>query len=277
MQLRYTVLTFDVPCTVTLTKPFEVWSGVTIQATQPVTFTGNYGPFGAFKIHERSGVQLRNLTITAFGNPARRAQNDPHDCVDIFHSVNVVLEHLTISQCGDKQVSIMGGSTPDLRLNRFVGDPYHAQFVQVGAQSYAATDGSQMVRSTLNWFDGDGYRMPNVNYGRMHSWNNVFERPYASTQCERGAQCLFENDVWVPKSTGQTMIRYEPGGSGCNDGGSLCDNTPGAGRVTGAWLQDGAKAPSFNPHLVFTPSYQYSLVPADRTLVGIVKTTAGAR
>jgi pectate lyase len=276
MQVGTTVIVYDVPCTVTLTRPLDVRSGVTIQATQPVTFTGNYGPYAGFKIHARSGVVLRNLTIREFGIPAQRSQNNPHDCIDILGSTNVVLEHLTISQCGDKQVSIMGGSTAYLRWNRFVGDPYHAQFVQVGAQFYASTDSSQMVRSTLNWFEGDGYRMPNVSYGKMHSWNNLFDRPYASTQCQRGAQCIFENDVWIPKATCQTMIKYEPDGSGCNDDGDLCDDTPGAGRVSGAWLQNGAKAPSYNPSSVFIPTYRYSAVAANQSLVDNVKATAGA-
>lgn len=278
MQIGSTRIVYDVPCTVTLTKPLSVRSGVTIEATQPVTFTGNYGAFPGFKIDTRAGVTLRNLTITQFGNPQLRSQNNPHDCVDILASTNIVLEHLTISQCGDKQVSIMNGSSVYLIANHFVGDPYHAQWVQAGAQFYGKTaEEKLLVRSTRNWFDGDGYRMPNVNYGRMHSWNNVFDRPFAATQCQRGAQCRFENDVWIPKAPGQTMVRYNPDREGCNDDGSLCDQTWGSGYVTpGNLILDNADVKSYNPSAVFTPFYRYTVVAANAALIDSVRASAGA-
>jgi pectate lyase len=247
---------------------------VTIQANQPVTFTGNSGAFSGFKIHDRSGVHLRNLTITRFGNHEARSTNDPNDCIDVRRSTNVVLEHLTISLCGDKQVSMLERSTAFMRLNHFVGDPWHAQFVQVGAQSIGGDD--QMLRSTVNWFDGDGYRMPNVNWGKVHSWNNVFDRPFASTQCERRAQCIFEKDVWIAKEPGHTMVKYDPGRGGCNDDQYPCIDEQGAGRVIAPRLENGARAPSFNPDSVFVPTYRYYAEEATEALRDRVRATAGA-
>lgn len=277
MALGQTMIVYDVPCTVTLTKPVNMRSGVTITATQPVTFTGNKGAFPGFKIDTRSSVTLRNLTIRQFGDPDLRSQNNPHDCVDILASTSVVLEHLTISECGDKQVSIMNGSSVYLIANHFVGDSAHAQWVQAGAQFYGkSAEEKLLVRSTRNWFDGDGYRMPNVNYGKMHSWNNLFDRPFAPTQCQRGAQCRFENDVWIPKKIGQTMVRYDPNGDGCSEAG-LCDETWGAGFVTpGNWILDNADVKSYNPSLVFEPFYRYTAVAADQALVDNIRATAGA-
>jgi len=289
-------------CTTHLKAPLRVPSDTTLDGSeQAVTLTGLNGDYGGLIVDHVSNVIIHNLTITAFGSPALRQFNDRPDGIAVFASSGVWIDHNTMSDIGDKQVSVEGGTTDvTVSWNRFVGDAYNAQYFQIGTQfDGATTDAVQNVTAHHNFYDGPGYRAPSIAYGTLHQFNDVVERWVAyGVRCQRLAQCYLENDVFAATGEGGGLVavKYKPSGDGCNDSGSRCDSTWGSGTVVDPYLPVAGttanssveQPPCADPPVApcspyygsgpqtFRPGYAYAPEPADATLQARVKAEAGS-
>lgn len=288
-------------CTIHLVAPLEVPSDTTLDGTgHEVTITGDGQGHDGLLLDSVSNVIIENLTVTGFGDPALRSRNNPYDGVRLTGASGVWVDHVTFSQTGDKQLAITRGSTDvTVSWSHFIGDPYTAQFMQIGNMDEGyALDKVQNVTSHHNFFDGLGSRAPAISYGTLHQYNDVVSGWKAfGVHCQRRAQCYLENTVYVRAATeSKVAVKYDPGSDGCNDSRMLCDASWGAATVVGAYLPvtgtvaaSSVKRPRCTEPVVtpcswtygsgratFVPSYDYGAEPADAALRNRVTANAGA-
>lgn len=289
-------------CTTHLVAALNVPSGTTLDGSgQSVTLTGQNDEHDGVVIAHVSNVIVHDLTITDFGSPSLRAKNDPPNGINVIGSDRVWIDHNTFANVGNKQLAIMGGTTNvTVSWNRFVGDAYAAQFVQIGdVFDGQAVDSAQTVTSTHNLFAGLGYRTPAISYGTLHQFNDVVEGWTAyGVNCQRSAQCYLESDVFVGSGlkSGRVAVKYNAIGNGCNDFGKRCDDTWGAGTVVSPYVTarhtviassvatPACASPPVAPcsplygsgPATFTPTYPYSPEVAGAALRARVEAGAGA-
>ncbi|HEX3393307.1 MAG TPA: hypothetical protein VHS52_02170 [Acidimicrobiales bacterium] len=289
-------------CTTHLLAELPVPSDTTLDGSgQAVTLTGMNDEHDGLVVDHVANVIIHDLTITEFGIPANRQINDMPNGILVTASHGVWVDHNTLSDIGNKQVTIQTGTTDvTVSWNRFVGDEYQAQFFQIGNQMEGPSLGSvQNVTSHHNLYTAVGYRTPAIAYGTLHQFNDVVEQ-WVSTgvHCQRQAQCYLENDVFVSSgaSNGLVGVKYSPSGAGCNDAGTLCDSTWGAGTVVNPYLpvagtvaassveQPPCATPPVAPcspyygsgPQTFTPTYTYAPETAGETLRARVEANAGS-
>jgi len=293
---------WGISCTTHLLAALRVPSDTTLDGSgQAVTLTGLNDEHDGLLVDHVANVIIHDLTITEFGIPANRALNDVPNGIFVTASHGVWIDHNTVSDIGNKEVAIQTGTTDvTVSWNRFVGDTYQAQFFQIGNQWEGPTvDSVQNVTSHHNLYTAVGYRTPSIAYGTLHQFNDVVEQ-WVSTgvHCQRLAQCYLENDVFVSSgaSNGLVGTKYSPSGNGCNDTGTLCDSTWGAGKVVNPYLpvagtvaassieQPPCASPAVAPcspyygsgPQTFTPSYPYTPEVAGPTLQTRVEAAAGS-
>ncbi len=289
-------------CTTHLRAPLQIPSDTTLDGSgQAVTLTGLNGNYSGLLVERVSNVIIHNLTVTDFGSPTLRQFNADPDGIFIAASQGVWIDHNTLANMGDKQLAVQTGSTNvTVSWNRFVGDAYNAQFFQIGNQYDGFSVSSvQNVTTHHNLYTGPGYRTPSISYGTLHSFNDVIENWVAyGIHCQHRAQCYMDNDVFVGSGlqNGGIAVKYRPSGSGCNDAGTLCDPTWGAGKVVNPYLPTAGSSadnsietpacgePAVSPcswlygsgPQTFTPSYPYSPERADAALQVRVEAEAGS-
>jgi pectate lyase len=266
---------FDADMTITLESPISVGSNTTVDGRgRVVTITGP-GVAG-LHIEEATEVILTNLTLRGFGDPGGTASNDPDDAVLITASERVWIDHLDLSDAADKLIGVSAGSRDiTISWNHFHDQE---QVVQIGNQATREA-GEQTVTLHHNYFDRTGYRNPVASYARVHVYNNVFEdwRLYA-VRSEREAEVALERNVFLAgRNTRATSVR--PGGDGCNDDQTRCDDSPGWLRAVDNLTLGGAVIEESSPEVVFDPSQEYEYVadPALPALVDEVRDGAGPR
>jgi pectate lyase len=210
-----------------------------------------------------------------FGDIAKTQLNDPDDAIDVIASHDVWIDHNDLSMAGDKLVAIARGSTGvTISWNHF-----HDQVdtLQLGNQTNAAIDVDMAVTIHHNFFDHTAYRNPVVSYGKAHSFDNyIVGWQWYGVRSERIAQMYLEDNVFEA-GTNLAATKTKPGGDGCNDSGTICDDRPGYLRSVGNLAKNGAKIIESQPELVFRPSdyYSYTAEPAGDALVASLVTQAG--
>lgn len=266
---------FDEDMTITLESPIQVGSNTTVDGRgRAVTITGP-GVAGLI-LDEATDVILTNLTLRGFGDPGGTENNDPDDAVLITGSERIWIDHSDLSEAADKLIAVSAGSRDiTISWNHFHDQE---QVVQIGNQATAGA-GEQTVTLHHNYFDRTGYRNPVASHARVHVYNNVYEdwRLYA-VRSQRQAQVLLERNVFLAgRSTRATSD--QPGGNGCNDAGTRCDNSPGLLRAIENLTLGGAVIEELSPGDVFDPAdeYEYVAEPAVPALTDEVRAGAGPR
>ena len=236
---------------IALTRHLEVGPNKTIDGWgADVTITGR-----GFVL-ARPNVIVANLKFADFGDPANK--DSPQDAVLVNGASRVWIDHCTFTRAADKAIGIPEGTDITLSWNRFVGQE---QVVQIGA--FATRDGGHDARVTMhhNLFDGNGYRMPRVSYGKVHAYDNYL-RNWAvhGMSAVRDAQLLSQANIFEAGAKNNAVI--------FSGGDPEKDASPGFVRSEGDLLLNGAQVKENQPGQVFDPStfYSVNVEPANETL-----------
>ena len=209
---------------------------------------------------EQSNVIIRNLKMSGFHAPIVYPETEEtEDGIHVDGASRVWLDHLDMSDAGDKLIGVEHGTDITISWSRFSNQHTVLQF---GA--YAGRELAADIRVTLhhNYFDSTGFRNPNAIYGKVHAYNNYLRnwQTYGMASI-RNNQLLSEANIF---------------GAGVNKRAVLFeiatdldkDPTPGMVRSVGDLLQNGAVVRSNGPELVFSPISYYVHSPelADLTL-----------
>ena len=164
---------FLVSGTIVLKTQLRVRSQKTINGRGPLPVTiSNKGLLLA-----QSNVIVDSLRFEGFGDPT--VTDDPEDAIEIRGARRVWINHNEFSSAADKAIQVTSGT--DITVS---GNHFHAQSQVFQVGCYACPDGAAIRLSMYdNYFEGGdrGYRMPTVNYGYVHAWNNYLTTAIALT------------------------------------------------------------------------------------------------
>ena len=208
---------------------------------------------------------MRNLTFDGFDGP--QLQDDPEDGIEVDGGSPVWIEHNRFSNAQDKAIQVTASRAITVSANHFANQ---SQIVQFGC--FECPD-SVNIRATLydNYFEGRGigYRMPTVNYGYFHAFNNVLTdwRNFGMAS-NRKAQLLSQANVFDAGVYTKAIIY---------NNSAPVDKDPSFGyvRAEGDLKLDGATVNLNQPELVGAPRYLYTADVATLALRDRVVTTAG--
>jgi pectate lyase len=223
-------------------------------------------------------VIVENLVLHDFGDITRTSANDPYDAIRLDGGASDVwIDHTDLSMAGDKLIAVDGGSH-DITVS---WSHFHdqEQVFQIGNQTNKVVDAAQTVTIHHNFFDHTGYRNPVISYGKAHVFDNVIVgwQTYGM-RSERNAQLYSEANIFQA-GTNRAATKVTPGGDGCNDAKTRCDDAPGFLKSVGDLALNGARITTSQPDNVFDPhqSYPYRADPAGDPLQQAVTGQAGWR
>lgn len=269
-------IVFDGDYTISLTHGIAVGSNKTLDGRgRKVTLTG-HGQYGLVLTNSQN-VIVENMILRDFGDVARTMVNDPFDAIHVEHSSGVWIDHCDLSTAGDKLISIDAGTTSTtVSWNRFHDQE---QVFQIGNQTTRVADATQTVTIHHNFFDRTGYRNPVISYGKVHDFNNyLLAWKTYGMRAERHGQLYSESNIFEAGDN-LNATKVQPGGNGCNDKKTRCDDTPGLLRSVNDLSLNGAKIITSQPDEVFDPHafYAYKADRADEALKSAITSQAGWR
>ena len=252
---------FLVSGTIVLRTPVRVRSQKTIsgRGPNPVTISNQGLVLG------QSNVIVDSLRFDGFGDPT--VTDAPEDAIEIRGARRVWINHNQFSNAADKAIQVTSGTDITVSGNHF---RTQSQVFQVGC--YACPDGGAIRLSMYdNYFEGGdrGYRMPTVNYGYVHAWNNYLADwanfGMASTRVGRllTEANVFQAGIWRRAAIHDS---YTPE-----------DKDPRYGylRSVGDLTVNGAVIEEYEPGRVAAPPYTASVRPASMALAESIAAEAG--
>ncbi|HEV3362572.1 MAG TPA: hypothetical protein VG795_00260 [Acidimicrobiia bacterium] len=212
-------------------------------------------------------VIVESLRFDRFGDPLVR--DDPEDAIDIQGARRVWIDHNRFSNAADKAIQVTTGSDITVSGNHFLNQ---SQVFQIGC--YSCPDGESLrVSVHENYFEGGdrGYRMPTINYGYVHAWNNYLVRwanfGMASTRVGR---LLTEGNVFEAGAWKRAAIydSYTPD-----------DKDPRYGyiRSISDLKLNGALVYEYEPWQVGDPPYEIAVLFPSASLAETIAAGAGPR
>lgn len=212
-------------------------------------------------------VIVESLRFNRFGDTT--VTDDPEDAIEIRGAERVWISHNEFSGAADKAIQVTSGTDITVSGNRFVKQ---AQVFQIGC--FACPDSAEMRVSVHgNWFQGGdkGYRMPTVNYGYVHAWNNYVQRWANFAMASNRVGSLFSQaNVFEAGDWKRAVIFDNPAPE---------DKDPRYGyvRSVGDLTLNGAEIYENQPEEVVDPGYVAVVAPGSTSLKRGVVATAGPR
>ena len=211
-------------------------------------------------INNRQHVILYNIEIGSGGG------SDSSDAIQIINGAqHIWVHHVTLESFPDGLLDITRGATDvTVSWSHFRN---HDKVMLIGADK--ADTGDTVIRVTLhhNWFQRTNQRHPRLRYGRVHVFNNYFERwgSYAIGSSQRG-EVRSERNVY---EAGDRREAFQTE--------FAADDARGYIRsVTDLRLRN-ATTTQHRRDDVFYPDYPFTVVPADDTLIQRIRANAGRR
>lgn len=275
MQPQPLWIVFDGDYTITLLRGLLVSSNKTVDGRgHKVTITG-HNQWG-FQLHEVSNVIIENLNLRDFGDVTKTVCcNNMPDAVEVLASHDVWIDHNSMTMAGDKLVQSGRGSyNLTISWNHFYNQ---VDVVQLGNQTTGAQDANTTVTLHHNFFDHNAHRNPVVSYGRAHVFNNyVLDWRDYGTRAERNAQMYLDDNIYEAADN-KDATKDAPGGDGCNDNHTRCDDRPGYINAIRNLALNGAVITPNGAGNVFDPStvYDWSHDSADDNLKHELMTQTG--
>jgi len=254
------IIGFQTSGTIALDRHLEVKANKTIDGRgADVTITRR-----GFVLTEPN-VIVTNLKFVDFGDPAKK--DNPEDAILIDGASNVWIDHCLFMRAADKAIGVPDGTDITVSWNRFVEQN---QVMQIGA--FATRDGGDDARVTMhhNLFDGDGYRMPRVSYGKVHAYDNYLRNwTVHGMSAVRNSQLLSQANIFEAGAKDNAVI--------FSGGDPEKDASPGFVRSEGDLLLNGAQVRENEPGQVFDPStyYEATVEPATDDLRQRLSTETG--
>jgi pectate lyase len=227
----------------------------------PVTITNR-----GFILAE-SNVIIESLRFDGFGDLT--VVTNPQDAIEIHGAQRVWISHNRFSNAADKAIQVTSGTDITVWGNHFRNQ---SQFFQAGC--YSCPDGAAIRMSVHdNYFEGGGrgYRMPTINYGYVHAWNNyLVDWAYFGMASTRFARLLTEANVFQAGESKRAAIY---------NSNTADDKDPGFGylRSVGDLRLNGAVVEQYEPEQVGDPPYAATVLPASTSLAESVAAEAGPR
>ena len=182
-------------------------------------------------------------------------------------SSGVWIDHCSLSDYSDGLVDVVDASSDvTVSWSHFFD---HEKVMLLGESTDAAENEAIRVTMHHNWFDGTYTYHPRLRFGRVHSFNNLFEEwgDYATGSSMFG-QLVSEANIYLAGGNLEASVTI------------IGDDTDdGFLRSVNDSLLNGAVMLENEPALVFEPSavYPYSAQSADAVLEGELRAQTGPR
>ena len=254
---------FRVAGTIVLRTHLWVRSQKTIDGRGPYPVTiSNRG-----LILAQSNVIVESLRFDHFGDPT--VPDNPQDAIEIRGARRVWISHNRFSNAADKAIQVTSGTDITVSGNHF---RMQSQVFQVGC--YSCPDGDAIRVSVHdNYFEGGdrGYRMPTVNYGYVHAWNNYLVHwAYFGMASTRVGRLLTQGNVFEAGAWKRAAVpdTHTPEGKDPRDGYL---------RSVGDLRLNGAVIDENEPWQVTNPPYTAAVRRASTSLADSIAAAAGPR
>jgi pectate lyase len=249
-------IVFDISGDLLLASDVPVSSNKTIDGRGAQVVVHDYGLFIS---GPTSNVIVDNLAFTS-----SLTSSDNNAITLSGGASNVWVDHCSFSGYGDGHLHFAGGPT-DITISwcSFSNNP-HVMLVGTNAMDTATAD----TRVTLhhNWWNQIGNYAPRLRFGRVHAFNNLFDRWVSNAVVvTMSGQVYSEANAFLSAShTAGIVLEYSD------------DPDPGFAVSVGDLLENGTTVETSGPGTVFTPgdAYSYSIDPPD-VVVSDVPVTAG--
>jgi pectate lyase len=254
---------FRVAGTISLQTHLHVGPNKTIdgRGSYPVTIT-NRG-----LILAEPNVIVESLRFNRFGDPT--VPDDPQDAIDIRGARRVWITHNRFSNAADKAIQVTSGTEITVSGNHF---RRQSQVFQVGCYTCPDGDAIRLSVHDNHFAGGDrGYRMPTINYGYVHAWNNyLVDWAYFGMASSRVGRLLIQGNVFEAGESKRAAIHH----SATPD-----DKDPRDGylRSVDDILLNGALIDENEPGHVADPPYAAAVRPASASLADSIAAAAGPR
>lgn len=178
-------------------------SRISINSNKTILGYANAELHGSFKIKNVNNVVVRNLKIR--GDGANDANGE--DCIEVYNSSRVWLDHLDIVDGGDGNLDVRKASnyvTISWCKFSYTSNSTAHKFSNLIGSSDSDTGDRGKLKVTLHhnyWAAGVSQRMPRARFGQIHVVNNYY-RSEGNDYCIGAgyeADLLIENNVfeWV--------------------------------------------------------------------------------
>jgi pectate lyase len=253
---------FDVSGTIELSTNIIVANDKTIDGRGRAVTLHN----GGLIIEGRSHVVVESLAFDGSGlDPTTDVSTDAISVLAGSH--DIWIDHCGFSTYPDGQVDITQAST-DVTVS---WSTFQNQSKVMLISSNAEATGDTVIRVTVhhNWFDQTDYYHPRLRFGKVHTFNNFYDRwGNAGIAVAMGGQIASEDNIFAAASNTDALLTT-----------AGTDPLPGLARSTGDWLLGGAVVAQSQPDVVFTPAtyYAFQAAPADDALRSSITASAGPR
>jgi len=251
---------FNLSGTINLSSKIWVTSNKTIDGRgQDITVRGQ-----GLDIWTETNVIIHNIKIDSAAVDGIRINRG---------TTNVWIDHVTLTKATDERIDI-GADCNDITISRtkFTGTGGYGVLVSPPSQY----TGSTLTRVTLhhNHFDQIGERSPRVSRGKVHSFNNFYDRwngGYA-VGASRLSYLLSENNIWQSGTRTRGMWAQAMGTE---------TEAPVSVKSVGEWLVNQVDIETRNPQGIQdlfnnpTSDYPYTLEAANSELMSNIVSNSG--
>jgi pectate lyase len=250
-------IVFDVSGAIELASAITFRSHKTVDGRGQKVTVRNFG----FTINAGvSNVVVENLTF--IGN----MQGSNNDGFQIADGAQIIwIDHCALSSYGDGLVDITHGAT-DVTVSWSVFS-MHKFAVLIGRHPDDIEDVNIRVTLHHNWWNQTESYAPRLRFGKAHVFNNLIDRwGEAASASTMGGEILSESNIFIALDD-KMAIGTKAGN----------DDVRGRAKSVGDTFQNGATTETWEPDLVFQPTYSYRLQLADAALQTDIVTNAGPR